>query len=150
MFFYCLILKKSISSRTITALRSADRTDAINRLVHKSHHSLLLHAYIFYDLLNLEQTIESEEFMVYLQQLLDHYSSESIVFDLFRIYNQPDKILSLLQNEPDQENLPIQQTNQLLLILKLFPDSITIAETIYESLIKKSIKFFESSNENNQ
>jgi hypothetical protein len=118
--------------------------------VHKSHHSLLLHAYIFNDLLNLEQTIESEEFLNYLQQLLDHHSSESIVFDLLRIYNQPEKILELLQKEIDQENLPIQQTNQLLLILKLFPDSMNIAETIYKSLIKKSIKVFQSANENNQ
>jgi len=141
--------------QTITALRSNDRNDAINRLIHKSHHSLLLHAYIFYDLLKLEETIESEEFIPYLQNLLDNYSSESIVFDLLYIYhqqnpNQQEKILELLQNEDHQQNLPIKQTNQLLLILKLFPDSMPIAEKIYKSLIKKAITFFESTNENNQ
>ncbi len=141
--------------RTITALRSNDRNDAINRLLNKSNHSLLLLAYIFYDLLTLEETVENKVFLDYLQKLIDSYSSESIVFDLLRIYCQqyPDeheKISKLLQIENNQENLPIKQTNQLLLILKLFPDSMTIAETIFKSLIKKSIPFFESSSEKNE
>ena len=114
------------------ALRSADRPDAINRLIHKASHSLLLHAYIFHDLLKLQQTIESEEFLPYLQQLLQHHSSESIVFELFQVYTKPEEIFQLLQQESDQ------QTNQLLLMLKLFPDSIPTAEKIYESLLKKS------------
>jgi hypothetical protein len=143
------ILVAKLIVQTIIALRLSDRSDAINRLVHKSHHSLILHAYIFYDLLNLEQTIESEEFLNYLQQLLEHHSSESIVFDLLRVYNQSEKILELLQKKIEEENLPIQQTNQLLLILKLFPDSMNIAETIYKFLIEKSIKFFQSKKENN-
>jgi hypothetical protein len=77
------------------------------------------------------------------------------VFDLLRIYhqqnpNQHEKILALLQNEDHQQHLPIQQTNQLLLLLKLFPDSMPMAETTYKSIIKKAILFFESSNENNK
>jgi hypothetical protein len=76
------------------------------------------------------------------------------VFDLLNIYCQkyPDeqeKILELLQTKDKQQDLPIQQTNQLLLILKLFPDSIPIAEKIYKSLIKRIILFFKSSKKNN-
>ncbi|CAF4048709.1 unnamed protein product, partial [Rotaria sp. Silwood1] len=142
--------------QTITALRSNDRINAINRLLNKSDHSLLLLAYVFLDLLNLDETIENEIFFDYLLKLIDHYSSESVVFDLLNIYyqkniNQHEKILELLQNDDNQENLPIKQTNELLLILKLFPESISIAETIYKTLIKKSTLFFDSSsNENNQ
>ena len=77
------------------------------------------------------------------------------MFDLLRIYHQQnphqqEKIFELLQDDDQQEHLPIKQTNQLLLMLKLFPDARTIAETIYKSLMKKAIQFFASSNENNQ
>jgi hypothetical protein len=146
-----LLFNKKFFCRTITALRSNDRPDAINRLLHKSDHSLLLVANV---LLNLEESIESEIFLEYLRKLIDNHSSESIVFDLLNIYCQkyPDeqeKILELLQTKDKQQDLPIQQTNQLLLILKLFPDSILIAEKIYKSLIKRIILFFKSSKKNN-
>ncbi|CAF4250813.1 unnamed protein product, partial [Rotaria sordida] len=142
------------SNRTITALRSDDRIYAIKRLINKSDHSILLLAYVFHDLLNLDESIENEIFIDYLQKLIDNYSSESITFDLLHIYcqknlNQHEKILKLLQNDDNQQGLPIKQTNQLLLILKLFPESILIAETTYKTLVKKAVLFFESSNENN-
>ncbi|CAF4707565.1 unnamed protein product, partial [Rotaria sp. Silwood2] len=127
-----------------------------NRRINKSGHSSLLLAFVFHDLLNLDEPIDNEIFLDYLQKLINNYSSESIVFDLLNIYcqkniNQHEKILELLQNDDNQEKLPIKQTNQLLLILKLFPDSISIAETIYKTLVKKAILFFQSSsNENNQ
>ncbi|CAF3804636.1 unnamed protein product, partial [Adineta steineri] len=132
-----------------------DRHDVINRLLNKSHHSLLFLAYVFHDLLNAEETIDNELFLDYIHKLIENHSSESIVFDLLQIYckqnlDQHEKILKLLENGNKQENLPIQQTNQLLLILKLFPDSISTTEIIYKAIIKKAILFFESSNENNQ
>ena len=138
-------------SRTITALRSNDRSDAIDRLLHKSDYSLLLLANV---LLNLVESIETELDFNYLRKLIDNHSSDPIVFDLLRIYcqqnsNQQIKILELLKNKDNQEDLPIQQTNKLLLILKLFPDSISIGETIYKSLIKRALLFFQSSKENN-
>lgn len=106
-------------------------------------------AYIFFDLLNLNESIENELFFDYLQKLIENYSSESIVFDLIKIFHeknndQDEKILELLQNKDNQENLPIKQTNQLLIILKLFPDSKSIIEKIYKSIVKKSLLFFES------
>ncbi|CAF1511498.1 unnamed protein product, partial [Adineta steineri] len=149
------ILVAKLIVRTITAFRSNDRHDVINRLLNKSHHSLLFLAYVFHDLLNTEETIDNELFLDYLHKLIENHSSESIVFDLLQIYckqnlDQHEKVLKLLENENKQENLPIQQTNQLLHILKLFPDSILTAEIIYKAIIKKAILFFESSNENNQ
>ncbi|CAF3417994.1 unnamed protein product [Rotaria sp. Silwood2] len=150
------ILVSKLIVQTINVLRSNDRINAINRLINKSDHSSLLLAYVFHDLLNLDEPIDNEIFLDYLQKLINNYSSESIVFDLLNIYcqkniNQHEKILELLQNDDNQEKLPIKQTNQLLLILKLFPDSISIAETIYKTLVKKAILFFQSSsNENNQ
>ncbi|CAF1172950.1 unnamed protein product [Rotaria sordida] len=149
------IIVAKLIVRTITALRSDDRIYAIKRLINKSDHSILLLAYVFHDLLNLDESIENEIFIDYLQKLIDNYSSESITFDLLHIYcqknlNQHEKILKLLQNDDNQQGLPIKQTNQLLLILKLFPESILIAETTYRTLVKKAVLFFESSNENNQ
>ncbi|CAF3960709.1 unnamed protein product, partial [Rotaria sordida] len=149
------IIVAKLIVRTITALRSDDRIYAIKRLINKSDHSILLLAYVFHDLLNLDESIENEIFIDYLQKLIDNYSSESITFDLLHMYcqknlNQHEKILKLLQNDDNQQGLPIKQTNQLLLILKLFPESILIAETIYKTLVKKAVLFFESSNENNQ
>ena len=132
------ILVAKLLVQAIIALRSADRSEAIQRLVHKSSHSLLLHAYIFYDLLNRQQSIDNEEFLPYLQRLVQEHPSESIVFDLLRTYNQPEQIFQLLQ---DQSDHPIQQTNRLLLMLKLFPDRISPAEKIYQSLIEKSREF---------
>ena len=86
------ILVAKLLVQAIIALRSADRSEAIQRLVHKSSHSLLLHAYIFYDLLNRQQSIDSEEFLPYLQRLVQEPPSESFVFDLLRSNNHPEQI----------------------------------------------------------
>ena len=131
-----------------------DRIYAIRRLINKSNYSHLLLAYVFYDLLNSEYKFECEMFPDYLRQLIDHHSSELIVFDLLQIYcqkneNQQQQILKLLQQIDTQESLPMKQTNQLLLILKLFPNSVSITETIYKTLVNKTIIFFQTSNENN-
>ncbi|CAM4797005.1 unnamed protein product [Rotaria magnacalcarata] len=148
------ILVAKLIVQTITALRSNDRINAINRLINKSDRSLLLLAYVFRDLLNLDESIENESFCDYLAKLIDSYSSEVVVFDLLQVYcqknvNQHEKVLELLQNKDNQHSLPVKQTNQLLLILKLFPKSTTIVEKIYRNLVKKALVFFESSDENN-
>ncbi|CAF3991334.1 unnamed protein product [Rotaria magnacalcarata] len=148
------ILVAKLIVQTITALRSNDRINAINRLINKSDRSLLLLAYVFRDLLNLDESIENESFCDYLAKLIDSYSSEVVVFDLLQVYcqknvNQHEKVLELLQNKDNQHSLPVKQTNQLLLILKLFPESTTIVEKIYRNLVKKALVFFESSDENN-
>ncbi|UJR08114.1 hypothetical protein I4U23_012391 [Adineta vaga] len=149
------ILVAKLIVRTITALRSNDHPDAINRLINKSNHSLLLLAYVFHDLLNLEERIENELFIDYLQKLIDNYSSESIVFDLLRIFcqqnpNEHEKIMKLLENNNSVEQLPIKQTNQLLLMLKLFPDSLPAAEIIYKSIAKTTVSFFETTKDIHQ
>ncbi|CAF1662528.1 unnamed protein product [Rotaria magnacalcarata] len=148
------ILVAKLIVQTITALRSNDRINAINRLINKSDRSLLLLAYVFRDLLNLDESIEDESFCDYLAKRIDSYSSEVVVFDLLQVYcqksvNQHEKVLELLQNKDNQYSLPVKQTNKLLLILKLFPESSTIVEKAYKNLVKKALVFFESSDENN-
>ncbi|CAF3637003.1 unnamed protein product [Rotaria socialis] len=148
------ILVAKLIVQTITALRSNDRINAIIRLINKSDRSLLLLAYVFRGLLNLDEPIENESFCDYLAKLIDNYSSESVVFDLLQVYcqknaNQHEQVLELLQSKDNQHSLPVKQTNQLLLILKLFPESTTIVEKIYKDLVKKALVFFESSDENN-
>jgi hypothetical protein len=123
-------------------------------LINKSDRSLLLLAYVFRDLLNLDEPIENELFCDYLAKLIDSYSSESVAFDLFQVYcqknaDQHEKVLELLQSKDNQHTLPMKQTNQLLLIFKLFPESTSIVEKIYKNLVKKALVFFESFNENN-
>ncbi|CAM4835731.1 unnamed protein product [Rotaria magnacalcarata] len=148
------ILVAKLIVQTIAALRSNDRINAINRLINKSDRSLLLLAYVFRDLLNLDESIEDESFCDYLAKRIDSYSSEVVVFDLLQVYcqksvNQHEKVLELLQNKDNQYSLPVKQTNKLLLILKLFPESSTIVEKAYKNLVKKALVFFESSDENN-
>ena len=80
-----------IYSRTITALRVDDRINVIHRLINKTDYSRLLLAYVFYDLLNFEHKFECEMFLDYFRQLIDKHSSESIVFDLLKIYCQKNE-----------------------------------------------------------
>jgi hypothetical protein len=123
-------------------------------LINKSDRSLLLLAYVFRDLLNLDEPIENESFSDYLAKLIDSYSSESVVFDLLQVYcqksaDQHEKVLELLQSKDNQHSLPMKQTNKLLLIFKLFRESTSIVEKIYKNLVEKALVFVESSNEKN-
>ncbi|CAF0988647.1 unnamed protein product [Adineta ricciae] len=149
------ILVAKLIVRTIIALRSNDRSDAINRLLGKSTRSILLLAYVLHDLLNLEEKVEHEVFISYLRKLTENCSSESIVFDLLRVYsqqnpNETERIMELLRSETREDGLPIKQTNQLVLMLKLFPDSLSTAETIYKSLTAKAVSFFEATTDTKQ
>ena len=107
-------------------------------------------AFVFYVLLNQDEHFDDEIFLEYLRRLIDQHSSESIVFDLIPVYcqkndKQQEKVLELLLNADNQQTSPNKQTKQLLLILKLFPQSISIVETHYKTLIARMIQVIQSS-----
>ena len=150
------ILVAKLISRTIGALRSTDRADAIQRLIPKSDHGLLTFAHLANDLLVGKESIDTELFSEYLHRLISKHSSESIVLQLLRQFceqnpDEKDRILQLLQIAGQtQDDLPRAETNQLLLLLQLFPESVAIVEPIYESLVQRTTAYFQTSQDNHQ
>ena len=128
--------------RTVTALHSVDRPEAIQRLVKKSSRSLLLCAFVFYGYLLGGETIELDEpFLAFLEKLIEKHSSEPIVLDLLRLLTDrhpevKERILLFLQQHQEEDFLR-STTWRLFLLLKLFPESSDLAEGIAQSVLER-------------